>query len=78
MEDIVYTVPEVAELLKTSQGLVYRLIKAKLLPSIKIGSIKVRRSRLLEFLEQYEDCDLSNPEKVVSISDFEEEIKRCV
>ena len=49
MEDILYTVPEVAELLKTSQGYVYRLIDTGLLQALKLGRFKVRRSTLLKF-----------------------------
>lgn len=74
MEDILYTVPEVAELLKTSQGYVYRLIKAELLPTLKLGRFKVRRSSLLKFLEKYEGYDLSNPDEIEKISEFEEDV----
>ena len=74
MEDILYTVPEVAELLKTSQGYVYRLIDTGLLQALKLGRFKVRRSTLLKFLEQYEGYDLSNPDNVRKISDLEESI----
>ena len=74
MEDILYTVPEVAELLKTSQGYVYRLIDTGLLQALKLGRFKVRRSTLLKFLEQYEGYDLSNPNEVVRISDFDDDV----
>lgn len=74
MEDISYTVPEVAELLKTSQGYVYRLIDTGLLPVLKLGRFKIRRSTLLKFLEQYEGYDLSNPDKISKMSEFEEDV----
>jgi hypothetical protein len=49
--DVVYTVSEVAELIKTKY--VYDLIKAGLLPALKLGSMKVTRLSLLEFIEKY-------------------------
>lgn len=70
MEDILYTVPEVAELLKTSQGYVYRLIDTGLLQALKLGRFKVRRSTLLNFLEQYEGYDLSNPNEISKINEY--------
>lgn len=77
MEDILYTVPEVAKLLKTSQGLVYKLIKTKKLSALKLGSLKVRRSTILKFLEEYEGYDISDPDNITelskkSIEEFEE------
>ena len=67
MEDILYTVPEVAKLLKTSQGLVYRLIKAKKLSALKLGALKVRRSTILKFLEDYEGYDISDPNNITEL-----------
>ena len=53
MEDILYTVSEVAKLIKTNTNYVYELIKKGFLPALKLGSYKVRRVALLEFLEKY-------------------------
>ncbi len=64
MEDILYTVPEVAKLIKTNAAYVYSLIKAGLLPALKLGSYKIRREALLEFLEKYEGYDLTDPHDV--------------
>lgn len=67
MEDVLYTVPEVAALLKTNENYVYKLIKAKLLPCLQLGRYKVRRQALLNFLEMNEGKDLTDPENVKEI-----------
>lgn len=59
--DVLYTVSEVAELIKCNTNYVYQLIKADLLPGLKLGSMKVTRLSLLEFLKKYEGYDLTNP-----------------
>lgn len=56
-----YTISEVAKLLKCNSAYIYSLIKAGLLPAIKLGSMKVRRTALLEFLEKFEGKDLTDP-----------------
>ncbi len=60
MEDVLYTVSEVAKLIKTNSNYVYELIKKGYLPALKLGSFKIRRSALLEFLEKYEGQDLTD------------------
>ena len=67
MEDVIYTVKEVAELIKTNPAYVYSLIKAGLLPVLKLGSYKVRKVALLEFLERYEGKDLTDPNSISSL-----------
>lgn len=64
MEDVLYTVAEVAKLIKTNSSYVYELIKAGHLSALKLGSMKVRRVTLLAFLEQNEGNDLTNPHEV--------------
>lgn len=64
MEDILYTVAEVAKLLKTNTNYIYDLIKKGFLPALKLGSFKIRRTALLEFLKQYEGQDLTNLENI--------------
>ena len=61
---MLYTVSEVARLIKTNPAYVYELIKADLLPVLKLGSYKVRRTALLDFLKKYEGYDLTNPSDV--------------
>lgn len=58
---ILYTVKEVASLLKTNIDYVHSLRKAGLLTFIKLGQYKVRRETLLSFLCKYDGHDLTNP-----------------
>lgn len=69
MEDILYTVSEVAKLIKTNTNYVYELIKKGFLPALKLGSYKVRRAALLEFLEKYEGKDLTDLNNVVDLGE---------
>ena len=61
MEDMLYTVPEVATILKTNVDYVYKLQKAGLIRFMKIGRWKCRKSNLEEFLERYDGLDISDP-----------------
>lgn len=64
MEEVLYTVPEVAKLIKSNTDYVYQLIKTGLLPVLKLGKYKVRRTALLDFLAKYEGKDLTNPQDI--------------
>lgn len=59
---MVYTVKEVAQILKVNVHYVYALIRENRLPAIKLGSLKVRKEALDKFLAEYEGYDLTNPE----------------
>ena len=61
MEDMLYTVPEVAEILKTNTDYVYKLQRAGLIRFMKIGRWKIRKSTLEQFLEKYDGYDISDP-----------------
>ena len=52
--DILYTVPEAAKLLRVNKNMVYDLIRGGYLRSIKLGSCKVSRQALLDFVAQFE------------------------
>lgn len=67
MQEILYTVAEVSKLIKTNTSYVYELIKLGLLPALKLGCLKVRRTSLLEFLERFEGKDLTDLEKIVDL-----------
>ena len=71
-EKILYTVKEVSELIHTNQAYVYSLIKAKLLPALKLGSYKIRREALIKFLEDNEGNDLTNPQNVFVLNERKE------
>ena len=64
----VYTVREVSQMLHTNPSFVYRLINLGLLPALKLGSIRVRKEALDEFLRRYEGCDLSDPLNVKELA----------
>lgn len=58
------TIAEVAKELKCNVTYVHRLRKAGLLPCIKLGTYKVRKEALEEFLRKYEGYDLTEPERM--------------
>ncbi len=66
--DVLYTVKEVAELLKTNIDYVHKLRKAGILPFIKLGQYKVRKQSLELFLERYEGKDLTDPFNVKELN----------
>lgn len=69
MDDVLYTVDEVAKLLKTNRDYVYKLHRTGLLRFIKLGRLKCRRTTLEEFLARYEGQDITDPENVKPITD---------
>ncbi len=58
-EDMLYTVSEVANILKTNSNYVYNLIKNGDLKALKLGSLKIRKKTLEEFLDRLEIMDVS-------------------
>lgn len=60
-DSMLFTVAEVAVILKTNVDYVHKLRKAKLLPFIKLGSYKVRKEALQAFLAEYEGKDVTEP-----------------
>ena len=78
MNQMLYTVPEVAEILKCNQTRVHSLRKAGLLPMLKMGQYKVRREALEEFLRKAEGFDVSDPYNIVPLEvDKDEADKRA-
>ncbi len=67
MEDVLYTVQEISKLIKTNPTYVYDLIRKGYLPALKLGSYKVRRVTLLDFLAKFEGKDLTNLDEIVEI-----------
>ena len=65
-EKLIYTISEVAALLKVNRNFVYSLINNGHLISIKLGSRKVTRKALLEFLDKY-DGDSEFDENIPAI-----------
>lgn len=75
MEDMLYTVPEVAKLLKTNVDYVYKLQQSGVIRFMKIGRLKCRKTTLEQFLEKYDGCDISDPFNIQKINE-ESEVKK--
>ena len=65
---MLYTVEEVAEILKTNTDYVYKLLRSGKLPFLKLGRYKVRKETLWTFLAAHEGKDLSDPYHIVEVS----------
>lgn len=65
--EMLFTVKETAQILKTNVDYVHKLRKSGLLPFIKLGSYKVRKEALEQFLKDYDGMDLTNPFSVKEI-----------
>ncbi len=59
---------ETAAVLGVNVHLVYELINRKLLPALRLGSLKVRKSTLIDFVERYEGMDLSDLDNIKRIA----------
>ncbi len=64
---LIYTVKEVSKILHTSPGYIYNLIRAGVLPALKLGSYKVRKEALDAFLEKFEGKDVSDPYEITDL-----------
>lgn len=64
MNEMIYTVQEVAKILHSSPNYVYGLIEKGYLPAIKLKSIKVLKTSLEKFLVENEGKDYSDLEKI--------------
>lgn len=73
MEDILYTVPEVAKLLKTNASYVHKLRKSGVLRFMKLGQYKIRRETLLRFVESCEGKDATDPFNIKDLEGDEED-----
>lgn len=64
---MLYTVSEVAKICKTDVHRIYQFINSGLLPALKLGSLKVRKESLDDFLEKYEDYDLTDVQNITKL-----------
>lgn len=69
MTDMLYTVPEVAEILKSNTDYVYKLQRSGLLKFMKMGRWKCRKATLEEFLEKYDGMDLTDPFNIKEVAE---------
>ncbi|SET46484.1 DNA binding domain-containing protein, excisionase family [Natronincola peptidivorans] len=67
-EDFLYTVEEVAQILKVNKNAVYDLINAKVLKALKLGRLKITRFELLRFLREYSGKDLTDLKEIKELS----------
>lgn len=68
MQDYLYTVDEVAALLKVNKNAVYDLIRGKVLVALKLGRLKITRASLIKFLQEYDGKDLSDLEDIKELT----------
>ena len=62
------TVKEVSKILKVNVHKVYDLIRVGMLPALKLGSLKIRKSSLEKFLDEYEGMDISDVNDIKSLN----------
>lgn len=72
MAEMLYTVKEVAAILKTNPDYVYSLNKSGLLKFIKVGSLKCRKQTLEDFLAKYDGMDISDPFNIQEMKEGEQ------
>lgn len=72
LENTLYTVEEVATVIKTNNNYVYDLIKTGHLQALKLGRLKVRKSELERFLEVAEGYDYTDPFKIKKLEEERE------
>lgn len=61
---LLYSVKETSEVLGVSKHCVYDLINKGLLPALKLGSLKIRRETLENFVKDIEGKDLSDLDNI--------------
>lgn len=59
----IYTVKEVAKVLKVNPSKVYELINTKKLPCLQLGQKKIRGSDLEQFIMKYPEAEPEGMEK---------------
>ena len=65
MENLkLYSVKEASALLGIGQNRMYNLIKSGVISVLKVGGIKIRAQSLERFLEEYDGCDLTDPDHI--------------
>jgi excisionase family DNA binding protein len=64
MYDYVYTVDEVAKILKVGKNTVYDLINKEIIVGLKLGRLKVTKFELIRFLKESSGKDLSDLDNI--------------
>ena len=68
MEDYLYTVDEVASILKVNKNTVYDLIRSGNLIALKLGRLKITKVTLLKFLRDFNGKDLTDLEDIKDLT----------
>lgn len=63
-EELLYTVTEVCEKLKSNKNYVNKLINTGFLPALRLGRTKITKKSLMAFLEWAVGKDLTDPSNV--------------
>jgi len=64
MEEILFTVKEASQILKTDEPTIRRLINKGLLKALKLGRLKVRKVEIERFTEWAEGKDLNDLDNI--------------
>lgn len=64
---LLYNIKETASVLGVNVHIVYSLIKKGILPALKLGSLKVRKLAIEDFIAKYEGMDLSDLDNIVEL-----------
>lgn len=70
MEDKLITVPEFAKMIGSNTNKAYEIVKAKLVPVLILGKVKIRQKAAEEFLIRYEGYDLTDVNNIKPIGDL--------
>ena len=70
-EKLLYTVKETAYVLGCNVHLVYNLVNKGLLPALKLGSLKIRKTSIEKFLDEYDGMDLTNLDNIFALNSTE-------
>ena len=69
-ETMIYTVKEVAKILHCSPNYVYDLIEKGYPPAIKLGSVKILKKSLEQFLQDNEGKDFSDLNNITKLDNL--------
>ena len=61
---MLYNVKETAHTLGVNVHIVYSLISKGILPALKLGSLKVKKDAIEDFIDKYEGMDLSDLDNI--------------
>lgn len=69
LPQMIFTIEEVARILKTSKQYTYMLVKGGFLVGLKLGRLKVTRSELVRFLNENQGKDFTDLDHIRNLYD---------